>query len=211
MANPNGGQGKCYLWLKAHESHQDDACLIWPFFRKETGYGHFGHMGKMHRAHRFMCELAHGPAPSPTHVAAHECGKGHLGCVNPKHLSWKTPEENRADRQRHGTAKRNFPGRVKLTAEQVAEIRSLLGKESQLSLAKRFGISRNYIYCIKAGLTWAEGKKWNPIPDADVIAIRNSPEPTRVIADRYGMSMENVRRIRRGDSYAHVTASLPSA
>jgi hypothetical protein len=50
-----------------------------------------------------MCLLAHGEPPSAEHQAAHSCGKGHLGCVNPKHLRWATPSENINDQLAHGT------------------------------------------------------------------------------------------------------------
>lgn len=33
-----------------------------------------------------MCELVYGKPPMPKHQAAHNCGKGNLGCINPKHL-----------------------------------------------------------------------------------------------------------------------------
>lgn len=84
------GEGKTIKWLRAHTDYSHDWCLIWPFVSKLHGYGQFGYLGKNYYAHRFMCELAHGPAPSPLHEAAHSCGRGHEGCVNPQHLSWKT-------------------------------------------------------------------------------------------------------------------------
>lgn len=51
-----------------------------------------------------MCQKAHGDPPSPKHDAAHSCGRGHEGCVNPNHLSWKTKKQNQADRITHGTS-----------------------------------------------------------------------------------------------------------
>jgi hypothetical protein len=58
------------------------------------------------RAHRVMCEIAHGPKPAPGFVAAHTCGKGREGCVNPRHLRWASQKENMADKLLHGTSNR---------------------------------------------------------------------------------------------------------
>ena len=142
-----------YKWLVARKDHEGDGCLIWPFSRKETGYGQIGRNGRVTGAHRVMCELVNGPAPTPNHEASHECGNGHLGCVHPKHLTWKTRAENRMDRRRHGTA--NSRGPQKLNAEKVREIRALLAKKTRHEeIARRYGITRKYVYSIKAGLTW---------------------------------------------------------
>lgn len=152
---PKRGQGETLKFLKAHVNHQGDDCLIWPFSRKETGYGHFGFDGKMRSAHRFMCELAHGPAPEGMQ-AAHECGNGSGGCVNPKHLKWKTQGENERDKHKHGTAGpcRKGEKRKKLNAEQVVEIRSLIGTMAETELAALYGVTRGHIYLIKTGKVW---------------------------------------------------------
>lgn len=135
------GQGHNYKWLLAHVSHNDDACLIWPFSRNNTGYGQLGYLGKMRKAHRFMCELAHGEPPSPKHEASHSCGNGMRGCVNPRHLGWKTRSENQLDRRRHGTAKTNKWGAGgKLSEADKAEIRALRGKMTQAKMALKFGV-----------------------------------------------------------------------
>jgi hypothetical protein len=78
-------------------------CLPFPFARDKKGYGHLWANGRKTTAHRLVCELAHGPAPE-CHAAAHACGNA--WCVNPTHLSWKTYQENEADKFRHGTRSR---------------------------------------------------------------------------------------------------------
>ena len=55
--------------------------------------------GRRQSAHRAMCELVHGPAPTPKHQAAHSCHRGCDGCVLPQHLHWATDAENRAERR----------------------------------------------------------------------------------------------------------------
>lgn len=98
-------KGHNQQFLFDHVEHQEkDECLIWPFGRDEEGYGRvkITAMGKV-SAPRAMCILAHGDPPSPKHQSAHSCGKGRDACINPNHLSWKTPKENIADKEIHGT------------------------------------------------------------------------------------------------------------
>lgn len=84
-------------------SYDGENCLTWPYGRDPGGYAQFNWGGRKRKVHRIVCEEVNGDAPTDTHEAAHECGKGHLGCVSPRHLSWKTRAENEADKKRHGT------------------------------------------------------------------------------------------------------------
>lgn len=80
-----------------------DECLTWPFGRV-NGYGLVrSPRGFRKFASAYICELAHGPPPAPYYEAAHWCGEGRRGCVNPRHIRWATPKENTADKVRHGT------------------------------------------------------------------------------------------------------------
>lgn len=146
----NKGNGQAAAWILSHRDYDGDGCLTYPY-KKCRGYGQFQHLGKWFYAHRFMCELVNGPAPSPKHQTAHTCGKGHEGCVNPRHLVWKTPSENQLDRRQHGTAMLNPDGqRGRITAEQRRAIRSLRGRETQDVVASKFGISRRHVRRIQA-------------------------------------------------------------
>jgi hypothetical protein len=146
------GEGKTIQWIRDHINHQGDCCLIWPFFRNPNGYGQLGYLGKGHYAHRLMCEMAHGAPAMLEHEAAHSCGNGHMGCANPKHLSWKTPSGNRLDCRTHGTEARHFDGnRGRLTDEQVLQIRTLQGKKTQAEIAFIFGVSQPTIRDIFLG------------------------------------------------------------
>lgn len=87
-------------------SYASDECLTWPFARSGKGYGQYREHGETKYVHRFLCEQVHGSQPSNIHEVAHNCGKGHLGCINPRHLRWATPKENSADQIIHGTRKR---------------------------------------------------------------------------------------------------------
>ncbi|MBB3411196.1 hypothetical protein FHT87_005149 [Rhizobium sp. BK316] len=137
-------------------SYNGDECLIWPFGRVSTGYGLVRIDGKSALVSRFVCEKICGPAPSITHEAAHSCGKGHLGCATKRHLSWKTPTENKADQLIHGTRARGTKhGNAKLTEAAVETIRSLCGKAKQAEIAQRFGVDQSVISRVQSGKRWA--------------------------------------------------------
>lgn len=144
-------------WIKAHADFAGDDCLIWPFGRFDTnGYARIMVDKVGHAAHRIMCIEAHGDPPTPEHEAAHNCGKGHEACVNPRHLRWATSKENHADRVLHGTIARGEKnGWSKLTAENVRQIRGLFGTVSQSDIARRFGVGKTTISYIRKRKSWA--------------------------------------------------------
>lgn len=156
--DPLGGGtawGAPMQWLRDHLNHIGDECLIWPFARRTSGYGEIYADGKMINAHRRMCELRHGPPPTPKHEAAHSCGKGHLGCVNGSHLRWATPAQNQADRLIHGTHKRGErQWMAKLTEADVLAIRAMRGIP-QWKIANRYGVDQSHISDIVHRKTWA--------------------------------------------------------
>lgn len=143
-------------WLRDHLDHTGDECLIWPFARGAAfGYGRIYADGETTVAHRLMCEHRHGPPPTPRHEAAHNCGNGHLGCVNGGHLRWATPKENHADKLIHGTHDRGERNsQAKLTEADVAAIRSRVGISYQ-QIAKQFGVSATTVWRVKRRLRWA--------------------------------------------------------
>lgn len=152
-------KGKCITWLRSHVSHDDDACLIWPYFRDAEGYGRFGYNGIRNlKAHRWMCEAAHGAPQTPEHYAAHDCGNGHLGCVNPKHLAWKSHDENTEDFIRDGRA-RYGKGRShrKLSHAQVKIILDPPADKTLLQISQEFGISYRHAKKIRQGISWRGG------------------------------------------------------
>ena len=149
----NRGKGLAYKFLKDHVDYDGEGCLIWPFFKLPTGYGMLGYLGKMLYAHRTMCELVNGPAPSDIHEASHTCGKGHLGCIDPRHLCWMTPSENKWEQSRHGTNRGSPYGpKGALNPDQVREIRA--SKEHRDLLAKRYGLSTSAIRRVQYGVSY---------------------------------------------------------
>ena len=131
-----------------------DECLIWPYSTNDSGYGQIWRDGKVRIVSRVVCEIIHGPPPTPKHEAAHSCGKGHIGCVTKRHLRWATKEGNQADRLIHDTHIRGERhANAKLTEAKVLEIRA--STMSHRELAKEYGVTRLTVSRVKLRKTWA--------------------------------------------------------
>lgn len=195
----NKGKGKGIKFLRDNLSYAGEECLIWPMFRDDHGYGIMGYCGKLYKASRMMCELVKGPPPSPEHHAAHSCGNGHLGCVHPKHLDWKTPEQNQWDAVEHGRVKPRGPRR-KLTDEQVSEIRA--STTPRYELAATYGVRVETIDRIRNGSARARppkvtNRKFPPDVRARMVAtakrLRAAGQTYQSIADQIDVSRLTVR------------------
>lgn len=128
-----------------------DECLIWPY-SNAGGRGTIKVEGRSHLVSRLVCEKMYGPPPKAAE-AAHSCGNGDKGCVNPMHLRWASHRENEADKIGHGTSQhgeRNH--QAILSDEQVAEIRSIGTSRSQRAIAREFGVSQPAVSLILRGL-----------------------------------------------------------
>ena len=145
--DPLGGSdyGVAKAFFKSLLSHADaEACVAWPFATNGHGYGQLRQNKRTHLVSRLLCVALYGEPPTPTHEAAHLCGKGHEGCVNPHHLAWKTPKANQADKLLHGTDNRGSKHCfAKLTDDDVRTIRkeAVFRKVTYDQLAARFGMS----------------------------------------------------------------------
>ena len=119
-------RGELPSFLEEALEYCGDECLIWPYSNDSKGYPALKLFGKMTRISKIICNETYGSKPTIKHEVAHSCGC--KLCVNPKHLRWATPKENRADQIVHGThncGSRN--GHAKLTDIQVHSIRVLYG------------------------------------------------------------------------------------
>ena len=142
-------------WIEEHAAWDGDGCLLWPFGVNEMGRGQLSYAGRQMSAPRVMCIIAHGPPPTPAHEAAHSCGMGHKGCVNPRHLRWATRSENIADQIEHGTLRRGSAVNTsKLTPDDVRAIRARDG-ETGAAVAADYGVSPSAIWAIWNGVSWA--------------------------------------------------------
>lgn len=134
----------------------ENECIIWPFSKNRQGYAIFWKDGKTSSVCRYICEKLYGPRDKNIH-AAHECGKGSLGCCNPSHLKWKTPHENAMDKEIHGTVMRGERhGSSKLTEKDILDIRS--SKKTPREIAREYPVSKNQILNIISGRSWAHIK-----------------------------------------------------
>ena len=161
--SPLGGgtwKGECLKWLQDRVNYSDEECLIWPFSRNRrnrSGYGTLLFQGRTTAASRVMCFLIYGDPPHENAEAAHSCGNGHMGCVNPRHLRWATVSGNQMDRVGHGTSNRGERHPLsKLKESQVREIRRLEGQVGKSVLAERFGITESYVRVLQMKKRW----KW---------------------------------------------------
>lgn len=153
-AEPSKAQkGSLIAWLRKNAPSQTNECLTdWPGARSE-GRPVINYNGKLTAAARLMCEMVNGPPSFPRADSAHSCGNGHLGCLTPKHLSWKTRAANQADRVLHGTANRGErSASAKLTQSEVLLITK--DKRSARVIAKERGVVQQTISDIKQGRTW---------------------------------------------------------
>lgn len=158
--DPNGkgtpfGEPKKFM-LESIKTESDE-CNTWPYGTK-AGYGYLWWNGRMEIVPRIVCEIFNGPPTEEAPIVRHLCGKGHLGCFNPKHLEWSTMKENSADTLIHGTRNRGERhGMSKLKKEDVIEIYRLAweGQKSQKEIASLYGIKFHKVSSIKTGNSWS--------------------------------------------------------
>ena len=146
--------GAPMAWLKEHVDYAGRDCLTWPFARGKRGYGNLRIDRNFTSAHRMMAILALGDPPFDGAEAAHSCGNGHEGCVNPRHLDWKSSKDNNADRCTHGTMVRGVKvWKAKLSNEQVLAI--YRDHRPDPVIAKDYACSAANVFAIQSGKSWA--------------------------------------------------------
>jgi hypothetical protein len=135
--------------------YHGDECLIWPFARTHS-YATIKIDGRQMIVSRLLCEANYGDPPGPDHEAAHSCGRGMMGCVAQSHITWKTPKENAADKEAHGTRLlgERSPN-ARLTDDQVRLIRDLGQRMGPREIAGVVGIGRSAVAHVLHRRTWA--------------------------------------------------------
>jgi hypothetical protein len=148
------------FWSKVSVPQSAKACWEWQGCTDSSGYGNFRvpQFGRVNiGAHRVSYMLYNGDFPPEGLVIRHKCDNPR--CVNPFHLDTGTKKDNAQDASERGRLKsrdsrgEKNPG-VKLTVEQVREIRRLSRLHGPSELAKRFAVTDQTICNIKAGKTW---------------------------------------------------------
>jgi hypothetical protein len=133
--------------LEERREHSENGCILYSMSLSKAGYGKMEYKRKTYLAHRVSYLIYKGPIPKGMHVC-HSCDNRQ--CVNPDHLWLGTQKQNIQDMLTKG--RDNYRFSCKLSDSQVAEIRAALKlKESQTSIAKRFGVSPSYVSMIGSG------------------------------------------------------------
>lgn len=139
------------FWNKVDKSGD---CWLWTGAKNRDGYGTTNTIESNTLAHRVSFTLERGPIPSGLCVL-HVCDV--RDCVNPEHLFLGTRADNCRDRHAKGRTVLvpcfgTTNGKVSLTDDQVAEIRSLYtpGKGAT-RLAEKFGVSHSTLINIAVG------------------------------------------------------------
>ena len=132
-----------------------NGCWEWQgcVFGKRGGYGMFRYQSKMVRAHRWLYQYVHNKSLEPNIFVCHTCDNPL--CVNPSHLFEGTPQDNMTDKIKKGRQK-NLKGvkhqNSRLTEQQVLDIRN--DSRRAIDIAKKYNISKWYVYEIKSKKTW---------------------------------------------------------
>jgi len=217
------GKAEIDLWIEQMLSGDgDESCIQWPFSRSSSGYGQLKRSAEdieFFSAHRWICYLANGHPGDWSMQAAHSCGKGGEGCVNPAHLDWKTPVENNLDKLDHGTHQYGeLVGNSKLTRGEVRTI--FTDPRMARDIAADFGIDPSTVRLIKSRKVWVEATEdlasgQQELADAarmkkesDIRRMFMDPRSQQKIANEYGVSKSTVGLIKRRKVWASLTADL---
>jgi hypothetical protein len=143
------------FFLETVLTYEGDECLQWPFWRNNYGYGGLRYDGKDQLVSRLVCLQLYGSPPTPEHHAAHSCGNGENGCVNPHHLRWATRSGNEQDKIEHGTSNRGErQGSAILSKDDVISIRQDNSGLSQTELGAIYGVDQSTISNIVTRKRW---------------------------------------------------------
>ena len=112
--------------------------------RHYSGYWHYtlwrGGRGRTIRVNRLVCETFQGMAPTSKHHAAHL--DGNKDNNRNDNLNWKTPAENDADKDRHGTRPSVANGR--LTPESLSKMSAAAKKRAATHFRAKNGTFVKY-------------------------------------------------------------------
>ncbi|MEZ0060936.1 hypothetical protein ABIF26_006479 [Bradyrhizobium elkanii] len=157
--SPTGGgtfYGENIRFLESLVGTTETKCIPWPF-GSSAKRGYVTLDGVEGTAARAMCTIAKGKPPSPGMEAAHTCGNGHHGCVNPNHIYWATHAENHRDMVNHGVNQLGERhGMSKLTEADVRQIKKMIAARElrRVDIGAKFGVSRQAINDIASGKNW---------------------------------------------------------
>jgi len=140
------------FWLMVKKAGPDE-CWEWIGRKTKNGYGRLNIGPHPHRAHRLAFLIANGRI-DPELLVLHSCDR--KLCVNPKHLSQGTTQQNSHEAVKRGLYRRGVTnGRSKLTEYQIRQIRNSDHKVvSNVELAKRYRVTATIIGFVKRRKSW---------------------------------------------------------
>jgi len=149
------------FWSRVRQT-TPDGCWDWLGSRNSSGYGTVSWHGRVVPAHRVAYWLSRGGirldtqfrvagrAKKYTRFVLHTCDN--RTCCNPKHLFLGSLRANMLDAYKKGRKQQPKSGHTnaKLTPSQVQQIRNRYdrGEETQVALARAFGVSQRTISLI---------------------------------------------------------------
>lgn len=145
-------RGDLMKFYRAALESQTDDCILWPYHCSLSSGNYYPRITiskKTYRVNRLVCKHVHGQ-PGDGEQAAHSCDEPR--CINPRHLSWKTNQENQNDRagKREG---------AKLSESDVRDVRQLRKSGVKLAdLSDRYGVATSTISeaCSRKYYAWVE-------------------------------------------------------
>ena len=140
-----------HFWSRVDQCGQDE-CWEWQAYHDSNGYGWLSINNASYFAHRIAYfltyqELTH----TLCHTLCHTCDNP--PCCNPMHLVEGSMKDNSHDMVLKGrSARGETHSRAKLTENDVRQIRS--STRTNAEEAKRHGVSRPQISCIRSRKYW---------------------------------------------------------
>ena len=196
------------------QKDEASGCWLWTGASHRRGYGAIKHANQQWKAHRLSWLLAKGENPGNL-LVCHKCDNPR--CVNPDHLFLGTNKDNMKDcvSKRRNCFGSKHPS-AKLTEADVIAIYE--DPRSQPAISASYGIPQAAVSRIKLAKSWTHVTRTPKvsmarigdrnhcckISDSDVLVIRESREPLKVLASRYGVSESAISTIRRGLKRIHV-------
>lgn len=137
---PRAKPGELLRFAKQAAVSETDECIIWPFGTSNTGYGVMSYNGRQRSAHRVVLMLRSSSDEKNLFACHGPCNN--KKCINPRHLSWQTSEQNVRDKVRDGTTTRG-KRRKKRSKELIKAI--CLDPLGGGKASKKYGIPANNI------------------------------------------------------------------